>query len=297
MKALLDPPLLAEEGFDAHEIQGAGCSQAAASSSDETVLSTFHPRFPAHRFSVLTGVYFAASCGLHLVSQAAVDAVLPSHIMGAMDPIDARLYFAEHVVSAVHGVACGVLSAWAIGGPPGLGGSVWNADVIRPYPLYLDHVYACHAGYTLYDMITMAIHGGESREMWLHHGIGLLGSVLIPAFRTLGLLPTVFMATELTVLPQNALWFAQRLRLSPTSHLYRILLFFRALSYLFLRAPSLAFVFKYATDRNLTPAKWARLPPYAQALFGLNILALGSLNFSWSRQGLRTYLKSLLSSQ
>ena len=50
---------------------------------------------------------------------------------------------------------------------------------IFDYPPELDTLYADHIGYTLYDLAVWLSRGENSLDMWLHHILGIVGSIAI----------------------------------------------------------------------------------------------------------------------
>ena len=66
-------------------------------------------------------------------------------------------------------------------------------------------------GYALYDMVVMYKHGGEALGTWLHHVVLAYGCFLMLGFRQAAFFPLVFTISELTVVPNNLLWIAQKL--------------------------------------------------------------------------------------
>ena len=57
-------------------------------------------------------------------------------------------------------------------------GGHFATDVMTPYPGLLDKTFAFSAGYSLHDMVVMALHG-EPASMWMHHLITAVGTFLM----------------------------------------------------------------------------------------------------------------------
>ncbi|KNC47713.1 uncharacterized protein AMSG_03944 [Thecamonas trahens ATCC 50062] len=289
-EALVEAAALREEdGFSTAEVDGAWEDPRRSELDEDAFLASIRLRYPWRRIAVLSGGWLLGCVALHGVAHGIIHASVAKDILAAMPPEDANIYLAEHVVSWVHGAIMGIGGLWAVAGV-----RLFDDSVTRPYPPILDSYYACHLGYTLYDLVTMALHGGETPSMWAHHIAGVVGSALMPCLRSLAFIPTAFFITELTVLPQNVLWFCQRLQVDRSSLFYRGLLFARAVFYLAFRAPALFFVVLYAWRRGLRPARFLKLPGYVQALVSVILGGLGFLNTQWSQQVVTTYITSEL---
>ena len=86
--------------------------------------------------------------------------------------------------------------------------------------------------------------------MWAHHIAEALGCFLMTCFRQAAFFPMMFAVTELTVLPANILWMAQKFERSESSKLVPALLLLRFFAFLGLRAFILPYTLKYAMDRG-----------------------------------------------
>ncbi|RKP34151.1 hypothetical protein BJ085DRAFT_27318 [Dimargaris cristalligena] len=99
-----------------------------------------------------------------------------------------RIDLAEKVCSTTNGLFSGLLAIYLV-----YVRRDFSGDIIYPYPSRpLDLLFAGFAGYSLYDLGTMALKPRASKDgplMWMHH---------LAAF-----FPTAFMVTELTVVPAN----------------------------------------------------------------------------------------------
>ena len=105
-------------------------------------------------------------------------------------------------------------------------------------------------GYALYDMVVMRIHGREPPSMWAHHAAEALGCFLMTCFRQAAFFPTMFAITEVTVLPGNLLWLAQKFVRDEKSKIIPALLLARFVAFAIFRAFILPHTLNYAIQRG-----------------------------------------------
>ncbi|KAI9209608.1 uncharacterized protein BJ171DRAFT_470570 [Polychytrium aggregatum] len=255
---------------------------------------------------------FVASALLHIIAQRLAVPWVQARAAKALSPGDA-LYLAQKLPSTVNALVVGLCSSAAIAS--GLrDGTLFSSTF---YSDNLDRAFANQAGFMLYDMCVMALHGRESASVWIHHVFGFLGTFLIRIYKQGAGVPGVFAPSELTVLVSNLLWAARKL---PDSSLAAAsvqarLLRLRALVFLLIRFPVGPYVIArfgrslldpkapFFTDRPTRPlhsgAKESQqdeilAPLSSVVVFGcfFNTAVFTLLNTSWTIQVLQSLIRT-----
>jgi hypothetical protein len=184
------------------------------------------------------------------------------------------LYTAELMPSTVHAliVACGAWKAIAVD-------RAFKDDVVEPYPLHLDTMFAASAAYSMFDIGVMALHG-EHVSLYWHHFAMLAGALAMPLYRRTAFFPLWFHMSELTVPIQNLIYFCQTMY--PSLRL-QALLDLRLLAFVALRTSLTPAMFVYLRKRGIDLQAVidgeARPVVYISSL---NVVTLTMLNLMWT---------------
>jgi len=127
-------------------------------------------------------------------------------------------------------------------------------------------------GYALYDMVVMRVHGGEPFSMWAHHAAEALGCFFMTCFRQAAFFPMMFAITEVTVLPGNAMWLAQKFSRSDTSRAVPALLLARFVAFLVFRTFILPYTLWYAVRRDQFLENVKATHPFVTVLSAINMV-------------------------
>ena len=139
----------------------------------------------------------------------------------------------------------------------------------------------------------MLVHGNESFTFYLHHVIMVSGAFLMMHYRVGSFFPAMFLQTELTVVPQNALWVLQKTRTTGAHpRLVRAILLARVLLHVACRLPVGAVTVARAA-RHLSLAQLRQLPIIVWAASGFNVAVLSYLNTVWTLMVTRTWLNAV----
>jgi hypothetical protein len=181
---------------------------------------------------------------------------------------------------------------------PGFNGEF---GVFRFYPRILDMVFSSYVGYSIYDMGTMVIVGDEPMAMWFHHIVGAFGAFAMMMYRQAAFFPVTFLATELTVVPTNLVWYLRTLDVDKKSALYRWNVTIRNIVFLTARSIVAPACLSYALQQvegasisekiSRLKAIFATLPRFLVAGTVLNVVGLGALNTFWNIMVIRNALK------
>lgn len=236
-----------------------------------------------------SGVFFLAAGAIHLGARAAFRRGLGERRLAAMKRHD-RLNVAELVVSTAHGLASGGMGLALVAG------GAWAGDVFAPYPALADTLFACLTGYAAWDTAVM-VFMEEPAAMWLHHALVIFGAFAMQVYREAAFFPALFAVSELTVVPTNALWYAQKVFGEPRDGpRARFLRFVRALFYVVLRLPLGPYAVYHAV--STTPgglsgvaARFAGLHLVVSGGTAMNVGLLTVLNVLWTRGAVASALR------
>ena len=164
-------------------------------------------------------------------------------------------------------------------------------DVWTSFPSLLEFAFPVYLGYSLYDMGTMCFQT-QHWTMWLHHILGVTGSLIMMVWRTGTVYATFFMLTEITAVTDNLNWYIKNLvipdMVEPRRSFLRdnVLPLGRAASFVFGRV----WVGPFALDKSAEMCGgwvglwrgWARLPLHL-SIPGFSIILLFCLlNYVWT---------------
>lgn len=132
----------------------------------------------------------------------------------------------------------------------------------------------------------MAALGGEHPSVWAHHVLGILGSLVVRAYKKLAWFPTVFCVSELTVVPSNFLWIQQRLW-SSRQDIEGKLLVMRAIFFALFRFPcaplaALGTLSALRKDPSLLKRTKEEVPFLVTVLCAFNVAIFAGLNSWWT---------------
>jgi hypothetical protein len=132
----------------------------------------------------------------------------------------------------------------------------------------------------------MAALGGEHPSVWAHHILGILGTLIVRAYKKLAWFPTCFAVSELTVVPSNMLWIQQKLYPGQRDVEGRLLLV-RAVFFALFRTPDAAIAFLGAlkavqADPSLVSRAKNEVPFFVKLLCAVNVAVFGGLNTWWT---------------
>ena len=158
------------------------------------------------------------------------------------------------------------------------------------FPSQLEVLYPLYTGYCLYDMITMA-YQTQHWSMWLHHILGVAGSILTFFGRTGAYYSTWFMITEMTAVFDNANWYFKTLYMPDLDTLSKLkwnqfLTVTRALSFVITRLPIGPYSlyrssFKFKDDKGLLN-QWLSLPFFISIPGSMILFLFTFLNTAWT---------------
>jgi TLC domain len=190
------------------------------------------------------------------------------------------LYLSEVVPSTLHALLLGV------------GGiyyhfvrQLWRSDLLLPQTAGIDRILALSAGYQIHDMLVMFLHG-DSFDMWAHHVLAAGGGLVMVVYRLGSFVPCMFWVSELTVLPQNALYVGSQLlgreRFERTA-VFNALLYARLAAHTLFRVGLGPICLWRARATGLTPSRLADLPPFFLAAIAWQLTAFQVKANLWSR--------------
>ncbi|KAI9221661.1 hypothetical protein BC828DRAFT_380412 [Blastocladiella britannica] len=195
-----------------------------------------------------------------------------------------RIYLAEKVSSSVNAVVVSALGAATIFGRRG----EYSNDLMHAYPLSAHHAFVHLCGYTIYDLGTMWMQGGDHWSMWVHHIMSAYGTSLIMYYKNPSFFPLLFGVSEITALANNVVWYLQTLR--PSSRSLPYVLMGRAIMFTVARV----WIGPYALMRMLAHAEWSPRKLVAQwfedpdmsrvasVLTLVNVLTIAYFNVGWT---------------
>lgn len=163
-------------------------------------------------------------------------------------------------------------------------------DPWESFPVELETLYPVYAGYCLYDMITM-YYQTQHWSMWVHHLLGVFGSIHLMWARAGAYYSTWFMITEITAVFDNINWYFKTLYMSDMDLLSRhkwnqFLSVTRAISFVVLRLPIGPYslyksTFKFKDDIGLIN-QWLSVPLIISIPGTLMIFLFTFLNTAWT---------------
>lgn len=155
--------------------------------------------------------------------------------------------------------------------------------MVEPYPASLDVYFGSHFGYTLFELLLFVVRK-EPVSLWFHHLVDAYGTFFTTCFRESAFFPFAFGITEMTIVPQNALYYYQILKLNQPK-LLKFLQLWRAVFYLIFRTFISPFTIGYAlTSNRLTWPQFKNSTPIVTVCSLFNIISLTYLNSEWTAQ-------------
>ncbi|KAI9164215.1 hypothetical protein H9P43_008032 [Blastocladiella emersonii ATCC 22665] len=234
---------------------------------------------------------FAAYTVSHVIVDGVWRRAMPAHYK-SLSRRD-RIYLAEKIASSVNALVVSGLAYKSI-----FVDGDYDADTMHPYPLTAHRAFVHLCGYTMYDLGTMWLQGGDHWSMWAHHTMSLYGTALITYLRNPSFYPLLFGVSEITALANNVVWYLQTLR--PASRAMPYVLTARAAAFTFCRV----WIGPYALYRAYTnaardvalgsaPTVWqalwaqwsgktADVIPLAAVATAFNVLLLTYMNAGWT---------------
>lgn len=231
-----------------------------------------------------SGAFFAAAGLVHGAAHAVAKAVVPAR-MAALKPND-RIAVGQLAASLAHGLASGGMGLYLVGA------GTWSGDVFGPYPELCDTLFACLSGYAVWDTMVM-LWQKDGPDMWLHHVLVMFGAFAMQVYREAAFFPALFAISELTVVPNNLLWYARSFAGAgsgdASSAVLRVV---RAAFYVVFRLPLGPYALAHAisTSGGVGPLvrRFAKLPVVVSGGTALNVGALTILNVIWTLGAVRS---------
>lgn len=199
-----------------------------------------------------------------------------------------RAYLVEKLPSSISAILVSATSAYSL-----FFTNSFTKKRIYSYPALLDTVFACHGGYSLYDLLVMA-KSGSQLSVYIHHIFGIMGTICTRHFREGCVFPGIFCLTESTVLVTNSIWILERIFPHKTDCLNRLYIF-RALVFVCIRGAMPIWLWLYLKRMYGGGKEWIekfksdfkQMKKIVQVLICLNTGIFCALNTYWSLQTIR----------
>lgn len=246
-------------------------------------------------------LFFSSAYGItHLLARQMYVKLLPETFFKL--PRNEKIMVAEKICSSLNAIVLSTSSFYLLFRTNEFKGSF---GVLRNYPQTLDFTFSSYIGYSLYDLVTMALVGDEL-NMWAHHILGIIGAFLTLKYRYLSYFPTVFLFTEITVLPTNFVYLLRifyRKGKTMTAALWTRSVMFACFR-TFVAPYCLYSAYKEIRSSIKGPVnlesfkatvydELQNVPKFLIILCLFNIGALGYINLSWSIKMLKSIMKKI----
>jgi len=197
-------------------------------------------------------------------------------------------YIPERFSSMTHGLLASVAAFYYV-----FIKKTWKGDTVNPYPESLDNLFSMSAGYEIYDLILMILHGNEPISMWLHHLIVLSGTCFMMFYRIAPFYPVVFGITEATVIPHNIYTLLSQFSFDLNGYPEIYLTGARVVAHFLFRIFIAPFAFWYAKKNNMNKEEFKKLPGLVSGASLFNMLTLGFLNVVWTIAEAKKFVRKL----